>query len=91
MSKHYKTIGTIPVQCGIYDTEYTLLDAPGGQMAVREPYIKWSNNTGVLDFEVLPVGERARPYVQELFDTKSLVDDDGLILDDYIYGRIAWV
>jgi hypothetical protein len=39
----------IDVQCGIYDTEYTIRDY-GKHIVITAPFIKWENNSGSLDF-----------------------------------------
>jgi len=85
-----KKLATIDCTTGIYETEYTLYD-DNDQMVVKAPYIKWKNNTGILAFEKVVVGDKERPYVKAMFDAYELVDDDGHTLDDYIFGAIVWV
>jgi len=86
-----KKIATIDCTTGIYETEYTLFD-DNGEMVVKAPFIKWdNNNTGVLDFELMVVDKKAQKYVKEMFESGELVDDDGMTMDDYIYGRVSFV
>jgi hypothetical protein len=42
---------TIYINCGIYDTEYTLTAHRDGSITVKAPYINWANNTGTLAFQ----------------------------------------
>ena len=47
-----KTINTI---CGIYDTEYSLINHKDGGISVKTPFIKWTNNSGSLAFKQVKI------------------------------------
>jgi hypothetical protein len=46
---------TIDTQCGIYNTEYTLIKHRDGSISVKTPYIKWVNNSGSLAFKIVKI------------------------------------
>lgn len=85
---------SIAVVCGIYTTEYRLIVRRDGSLAVKAPYIKWSNNTGRLAFETYEVvGAQMTQAVLAFFAADSLVLDANthcgvLTLQDVLDGNL---
>ena len=46
---------TINTTCGIYDTEYVLINHKDGGISVKTPFIKWTNNSGSLAFKQVKI------------------------------------
>jgi len=46
---------TINTTCGIYDTEYSLINHKDGGISVKTPFIKWTNNSGTLAFKQVKI------------------------------------
>ena len=46
---------TINTTCGIYDTEYSLINHKDGCISVKTPFIKWTNNSGTLAFKKVKI------------------------------------
>jgi hypothetical protein len=56
--KHFlgvKKMAIITTTCGIYETEYTLINHRDGSISVKAPYIKWINNNGSLAFKTIKI------------------------------------
>lgn len=83
---------TIDCTEGIYDTEYTCREYKD-KIVVTRPFIRWENNTGSLDFEKITwpkmtkTGEKNKrtEMILSFFRAGELVDDEGCILDDFLY------
>jgi hypothetical protein len=63
-----KTIDTV---CGIYNTEYTLINHKDGSISVKTPFIKWTNNSGTLVFKKIKITK----FIEQAKDCFN--DDDG--------------
>ena len=48
---------TIETKCGIYDTQYTLIQHRDGSISIKTPYIKWVNNSGSLAFRIVKINK----------------------------------
>lgn len=57
---------TIDMQVGIWDTVVRLINHRDGTASIKYPYIKWSNNSGNLDFKLVKI--------ENLDDAKKLKD-----------------
>jgi len=57
---------TINTTCGIYNTEYRLINHRDGSISVKAPYIKWIGNTGSLAFRVVKI-EKFAEQARECF------------------------
>ena len=79
----------IDCKCGIYDTQTTIRDY-GHKIIVTEPFIKWINDSGSLDFHKIrlttPRAMRiARVCARE--EKLAVISDDGemlAMLDDVL-------
>ena len=82
---------TINVQCGIYDTEYTIRDY-GKKIVVTLPYIRWDNNSGSLDFTKSTISDDAGMFlIRAMADQNTScveVNNNGgfLIIEDVCEG-----
>ena len=81
---------TIDCNVGIYNTEYTLTEHKDGSITVRQPFVRWENNSGSLDFQnrKIEAGKTAE-RVKQFFEKEELADDVGMTLPDLldrIYG-----
>jgi len=72
---------TINCKCGIYDTQYRLIEHRDGSLSVKDPYIKWEGLTGVLKFRVVSVPEKAKILVNRFFEEQTTVKE----IDGYKY------
>jgi hypothetical protein len=71
----------ISVTCGIYDTVITILDY-GHKICITEPYVKWVNNSGSLDFgKETFTDEKKMKLIRRFADAEELYVHDG---DDVI-------
>lgn len=68
--------------CGIYDTEYTLTSHRDGSVTVRIPYIKWTNNTGILEFRREKYSGNAAALIKKCFK------DQTHMLDGYEFATL---
>jgi hypothetical protein len=79
-----KTLDTI---CGIYSTEYTLTRHRNGSCTVKSPYIKWSDNLGVLAHKKIKIKPAQTKDVVWFFDNGVTYSDiTELTLDAEIYN-----
>jgi len=75
---------TIDVKCGIYDTCYTIRDY-GSKMTIKAPYIKWTNNSGNLNFANRTITTpRGMAYLREMTASGELVTDDTTTIDEVL-------
>lgn len=83
---------TIPCTEGIYDTEYVCREYKD-KIVITKPFIKWVNSTGSLDFEKITWPKKTKTgeenkrtkIIMSFFKKQELCDDDGCILDDFLY------
>jgi hypothetical protein len=78
------TKSTIDCTVGIYDTEYTFVDH-GDYITVTEPIIKWTSNSGTLDFERHKItSDRKKSAIRNMIENDCLIDDDGTPICDIL-------
>jgi len=71
---------------GIYDTEYTLTEHRNGTITVKAPQIKWTGNSGSLDFTRIKITKPSViAEVKRFFREEILADDTGVTLDYLLY------
>jgi hypothetical protein len=76
----------VAVKVGIYNTQYDLTQHKDGSITVREPYIKWVNNSGSLDFKKVKITDKPRVKdIKKLFAADELHDEE-FSIDDYMYN-----
>ena len=74
------------VKVGVYNTQYELTQHRDGSITVREPYIKWVNNNGTLDFQKVKITDPRRVAdIKKLFAADELHDGE-FSIDDYMYN-----
>lgn len=80
---------TMYINCkvGIYDTSYKMSENKDGSITVKIPFIKWTNNTGRLEFDERKISDiKTIRAIKKYFENDELVDDYGMLLEDYIYA-----
>jgi len=76
---------TLDTTCGIYSTEYTLTRHRNGSCTVKSPYIKWSDNSGVLAHRKIKIKPAQTKDVVWFFDNGVTYSEiTGLTLSDKI-------
>ena len=82
----------IDVQCGIYETEYTIRDY-GKKIVVTCPYVHWDSGSGSLDFAKNTVStEQGLALVREMAEAGELIiaaatNCGCLTMDDVVIDR----
>jgi hypothetical protein len=81
------TVSRIDVKTGIYDTEYTVRDY-GTHIVVTAPYVRWSNNSGSLDFKKYKIEDTTdMQLIRNMIEMDQIYDDDSMrSMDDVING-----
>jgi len=75
---------TIETTCGIYETETTIRDY-GHKVCVTNPYIKWVNNSGTLDFEKATFKKAEQmTAIRKFSDAECLCAADGDMIGNYL-------
>ena len=83
----------LSVKTGIYETGYSAVFHRNGDVTVREPFVKWNGNTGVLSFRKTRLSGREAGAVREFFTAGELVlsannGGGALSLDDVLNGHM---
>jgi hypothetical protein len=77
----------IDCTCGIYNTEYQLMEHRDGSVSVKVPTIKWQNNSGNLGFDTCHVTkEPFISFTKDFFKKDCLCDDSGSTLDEILFN-----
>jgi hypothetical protein len=72
---------------GIYDTQYTIRDY-GAKIVVTEPYVRWENNSGSLDFRKTTItNPKTMIVIRGMAESEELVNDDQEVLQDILDGN----
>lgn len=72
----------IDINCGIYNTEYSLTRHRDGSCTVKAPYINWHDNSGVLAYKKIKIKPINTKDVVWFFDNGVTYSDiTGLTLD----------
>ena len=73
---------SIDTTCGIYSTEYTLTRHRDGGCTVKTPYIRWTDNSGVLAYRKITISPARAKHVVWFFENDTTYSDStGLTLD----------
>ena len=82
---------SIDVTCGIYNTEYRLIQHKDGTISVKAPYVKWTDNSGSLSFRTVKISKDDKADVLAFFEEDELALDANngcgiLTLEDVLNG-----
>ena len=58
---------TIDMKVGIYETTATIIHHRDGSVTIKEPFVRWAQNTGTLAFRKITLTGSAALKAKELF------------------------